>query len=160
MEEDFKNKFDLSKPRRDYYSKDCGLTICPECGSQLIADNCTVLIAAKSDTDEGEFISNLSGSHFCNSCPVVVLDSKKIEHAARLGLYGDSNLRFLVAGIVNLNAIPKDKRNIQIGTDENPMPLVKFLPNHYEKTSVKEKKTGRNEPCPCGSGKKYKNCCL
>lgn len=23
---------------------------------------------------------------------------------------------------------------------------------------VKEKKIGRNEPCPCGSGKKYKNC--
>lgn len=22
------------------------------------------------------------------------------------------------------------------------------------------KKVGRNEPCPCGSGKKYKNCCL
>jgi len=22
------------------------------------------------------------------------------------------------------------------------------------------KKTGRNDPCPCGSGKKYKNCCL
>ena len=21
-------------------------------------------------------------------------------------------------------------------------------------------KIGRNEPCPCGSGKKYKNCCL
>lgn len=21
-------------------------------------------------------------------------------------------------------------------------------------------KTGRNEPCPCGSGKKYKKCCL
>lgn len=23
----------------------------------------------------------------------------------------------------------------------------------------KEKKIGRNQPCPCGSGKKYKNCC-
>ncbi len=23
----------------------------------------------------------------------------------------------------------------------------------------KEKKAGRNDPCPCGSGKKYKNCC-
>ncbi len=23
-----------------------------------------------------------------------------------------------------------------------------------------EKKPGRNEPCPCGSGKKYKNCCM
>ena len=24
----------------------------------------------------------------------------------------------------------------------------------------KQKKVGRNDPCPCGSGKKYKNCCL
>ncbi len=23
----------------------------------------------------------------------------------------------------------------------------------------KKKKIGRNEPCPCGSGKKYKRCC-
>ncbi|MGM9539318.1 SEC-C metal-binding domain-containing protein, partial [Anaerovibrio sp.] len=22
------------------------------------------------------------------------------------------------------------------------------------------RKIGRNEPCPCGSGKKYKNCCI
>ena len=26
-------------------------------------------------------------------------------------------------------------------------------------TVVKEKKVGRNDPCPCGSGKKYKYCC-
>lgn len=26
-------------------------------------------------------------------------------------------------------------------------------------TIVKGKKTGRNDPCPCGSGKKYKKCC-
>ena len=26
-------------------------------------------------------------------------------------------------------------------------------------TIVKERKIGRNEPCPCGSGKKYKYCC-
>ena len=26
-------------------------------------------------------------------------------------------------------------------------------------TIVKEKKIGRNDPCPCGSGKKYKFCC-
>ena len=29
-----------------------------------------------------------------------------------------------------------------------------------QKTVVNtEKKVGRNDPCPCGSGKKYKNCC-
>ena len=27
------------------------------------------------------------------------------------------------------------------------------------KTVVKEPKIGRNDPCPCGSGKKYKKCC-
>ena len=26
-------------------------------------------------------------------------------------------------------------------------------------TIRKEKKIGRNDPCPCGSGKKYKKCC-
>ena len=26
------------------------------------------------------------------------------------------------------------------------------------RTVVKEKEPGRNDPCPCGSGKKYKNC--
>lgn len=25
---------------------------------------------------------------------------------------------------------------------------------------IKENKIGRNDKCPCGSGKKYKNCCL
>ena len=28
-----------------------------------------------------------------------------------------------------------------------------------QKTMLAEKKVGRNEPCPCGSGKKYKKCC-
>jgi preprotein translocase subunit SecA len=31
--------------------------------------------------------------------------------------------------------------------------------NVKRKPVVKEKKIGRNDPCPCGSGKKYKKCC-
>ena len=27
------------------------------------------------------------------------------------------------------------------------------------KSKTTEKKVGRNEPCPCGSGNKYKKCC-
>jgi len=30
---------------------------------------------------------------------------------------------------------------------------------HNKKTAKKSTKIGRNDPCPCGSGKKYKNCC-
>ena len=29
-----------------------------------------------------------------------------------------------------------------------------------ENTNINYSKVGRNDPCPCGSGKKYKNCCL
>ncbi|MFC1863490.1 SEC-C metal-binding domain-containing protein, partial [Thermodesulfobacteriota bacterium] len=33
--------------------------------------------------------------------------------------------------------------------------------NHYaSKQEVQYPKVGRNDPCPCGSGKKYKKCCL
>ncbi len=28
-----------------------------------------------------------------------------------------------------------------------------------QKTKVSGEKVGRNDPCPCGSGKKYKKCC-
>jgi hypothetical protein len=40
--------------------------------------------------------------------------------------------------------------------------LVEPLPDNEETSQqaiVKGKKIGRNEPCPCGSGKKYKKCC-
>ena len=38
---------------------------------------------------------------------------------------------------------------------------MKEIAKEYKKskTFIKGKKIGRNEPCPCGSGKKYKHCC-
>lgn len=161
MKEENIYKFDLSIPRRRYFSEDCGLFFCPECGAALVKGKCTVLIVAQSDTDEGEFMSNMTGSRFCNSCPVVVFDTDMIEQAAILGLKvrEDSNLRYLVAGILNLEAIPKNKRHLEIGIEDNPMPLVQFLPDLNKATAKSVEKIGRNELCPCGSGKKYKKCC-
>ena len=34
-----------------------------------------------------------------------------------------------------------------------------YLAQKKSRTIVKDKKIGRNDPCPCGSGKKYKHCC-
>ena len=34
-----------------------------------------------------------------------------------------------------------------------------YLDQKKSGTIVKGKKVGRNDPCPCGSGKKYKQCC-
>ena len=39
-------------------------------------------------------------------------------------------------------------------TERYKQPKHKFLGYHEPKPKI-----GRNEPCPCGSGKKYKKCC-
>ena len=62
------------------------------------------------------------------------------------------------------------KRMKADGVDLNsPRAMKKWVKEHEKElkqeqqgkveTIVKEKEPGRNEPCPCGSGKKYKKCC-
>ena len=45
----------------------------------------------------------------------------------------------------------------EAGADKAKGPTKKVEPN---KPFVAKEKVGRNDPCPCGSGKKYKKCCL
>ena len=33
------------------------------------------------------------------------------------------------------------------------------LPRRRKRQPIRRLKIGRNEPCPCGSGKKFKKCC-
>ncbi len=47
-------------------------------------------------------------------------------------------------------------RNINYGGREGKWKEKRAFPS----TSKKRSKVGRNAPCPCGSGKKYKKCCL
>jgi hypothetical protein len=39
------------------------------------------------------------------------------------------------------------------------MSIIDFTKNSYFTPQKNDSKTGRNARCPCGSGKKYKNCC-
>jgi preprotein translocase subunit SecA len=52
-------------------------------------------------------------------------------------------------------------RNIQKKKDKE-MAGLQFIggeTNTAKKPVISQKKAGRNDPCPCGSGKKYKKCC-
>ena len=55
--------------------------------------------------------------------------------------------------------------NAEIRQNTEREQVIKGTPNE-DKSKVKKQtpkrvqKVGRNDPCPCGSGKKYKNCCL
>ena len=50
---------------------------------------------------------------------------------------------------------------LNITIEEKPIPkqVAKPIDVVEQKTLRVEPKAGRNSPCPCGSGKKYKNCC-
>lgn len=159
MKEEFEHKVDITKPRRLYDNKVTGFSACPECGLPLIEYACSVAIIAKSDTDEAEFLCNLALSHFCNACPVVVYDSDILRQAISLGMYGVRNLSYNIEGIINLKAVPKEKMHLEFGTEENPIPLIPFLPDLNKRTIVAGKKISRNASCTCGSEKKYKRCC-
>jgi len=51
--------------------------------------------------------------------------------------------------------MPTDDPIIPKGSENAP--IIKAV-EFTKKQSTK--KIGRNDPCPCGSGKKYKKCCL
>ena len=51
------------------------------------------------------------------------------------------------------------QRPIEIKEEERQMFTNKDDSVAKEPVKNTEPKVGRNDPCPCGSGKKYKNCC-
>ena len=87
---------------------------------------------------------------------MVVLDEDKFDQMANIT--GQSE-QWTVAGIINLDAV--EDEYALLDTDENPIPLVEFLRARppIKQVQRESNKIGRNDPCPCGSGKKYKKCC-
>jgi preprotein translocase subunit SecA len=49
--------------------------------------------------------------------------------------------------------------HVGIAKAEPPKPPTPAPAGGKQKPKVGGKKIGRNDPCPCGSGKKYKHCC-
>ncbi len=46
------------------------------------------------------------------------------------------------------------------GIEEIDMEYIKPMKHHPTPTQRARRKVGRNDVCPCGSGKKFKKCCL
>ena len=58
------------------------------------------------------------------------------------------------------NAVLGTKIEVDDGTGTVKKPKAKAVISHEARGTVKKsEEIGRNSPCPCGSGKKYKNCC-
>ncbi len=147
------NYINTTIPRREYRKEREYVLTCPECKKATIKAKCTTLLIAASDDDEGEFITNAIPSYFCETCPVVVFDRDGIRDIANRGLRGDANVHtFGLLGFIDpleLDALESE--------DDIP-PIITFLPTRTNKRFTTKQKVGKNAPCPCGSGKKYKRC--
>lgn len=75
--------------------------------------------------------------------PIVVRVQNE-QRASEIAAICDKNHWIFIAGIEPDK--PEDVRDLEIALNP-PAPV------HAEA------KTGRNDPCPCGSGKKFKKCC-
>ena len=75
----------------------------------------------------------------------------------------DSMIADIRAGTVRdvLSYFPVPKREIKIVRKQVAQPLIEGFEGGKPKPVRKSaaEKVGRNDPCPCGSGKKYKQCC-
>lgn len=49
---------------------------------------------------------------------------------------------------------------IEPNQPEEVTDLRRLIEKHSQRTAPASPSVGRNAPCPCGSGKKYKACCL
>ena len=64
----------------------------------------------------------------------------------------------ILKDILNPDEVPDNAKLITLSTCVDGG--KKISTPEYSQTVVNEgPKVGRNDPCPCGSGKKYKNCC-
>jgi hypothetical protein len=98
---------------------------CPRCGNPLVQKYQTYLVLLKHGSEIDPFISGTNGGYFCASCPTIVLDREKFEEIIHLS-FEKNKLRYMVTGLIDMEAVPPEKRHRVHGEDDNPLPLVEF----------------------------------
>jgi hypothetical protein len=115
----------------------------------------------RDDPDCGRAYSGWAGCYSFNS------GEPQYERAEAILLdgYARSGLRdseCVIEGLVNIYEDMGDADKVgkfkKIYSELYPSTAVSK--GHHKPTPVRAEKVGRNDPCPCGSGKKYKKCCL
>jgi hypothetical protein len=138
-------KFDPAIRRRMYWAHNLKTpSICPECNEILTREAHAYAIAVLENGQTNAFASSNDGGRFCSTCPVVVLDNEVFN---KITEESPDITQYQVVGIIDIE-----------NTTDRDISIANFL---TDKVSVKpNEKVGRNDPCPCKSGKKYKKCCM
>jgi hypothetical protein len=119
---------DIHVPRRRVYHEGQP-SCCPRCGGPVQKSYQTYLVVTNrgSRNTDSFMMGGDDIGWFCAQCPTVVIDSEKVSQMLACQLsHWDVGSEFAVAGIVDLEAVPHDKRNVPMGEDDNPIPLIEF----------------------------------
>ena len=91
------------------------------------------------------------------------VDEVIVSETVRTSLFMElrENIKYeIVRLLFTIQLVEEEEQNRQMQQlKENMKDENEHVLNAPSMTSSKEKKIARNEPCPCGSGKKYKQCC-
>ncbi len=149
------NKGDLQRLWQDYFQKE------KEIYAQLLADPDTEVKGTVEELAEKYGITLMYMTGFLdgiNDSLKVANDIEAMEKDTEVSLGFDKEKLFrnmVDAKADWLYGLPEWD---DIYSKEEQEELIKDQKKSH--TFVREgRKVGRNEPCPCGSGKKYKNCC-
>jgi hypothetical protein len=122
-------ELDIKQPRECIYKSfkdDPGP--CPRCGSTLRKEYQSYLIATRRGRQSTDsFITGTDFGWLCPACPTLVINPEDVSERLGVGASRwDVGTEFVVLGIVDLDAVPPDKRSRPLGEDDNPVPLVRF----------------------------------
>lgn len=128
---------------------------------KILADNTTVLTGKLSDLAQNYEMDTTTFSGFLdgiNTSLTKELDLNSLNEETQLDIQIDyEKLYFNMLG-ANAEWLYELKEWDPIFTQEKRSDIKKAY--NKSRIVVNETKIGRNDPCPCGSGKKYKQCCL
>jgi hypothetical protein len=122
---------------------------------RLVPDALAVLGEAPTDPERGEIRELLVAFSYLSGLDLPERDAweRHVDaHDDRMSRFGDPAASPLVNLLPSL--FDSDDEDIDLGSpaeDDEPAADV---------PEARGARVGRNEPCPCGSGKKYKRCCL
>jgi len=101
---------------------------------------------------------------YCRECPVLFACRGECpKNRVIMTPNGEPGLNYLCEGYRRFFAHihrPMEFMVQELKADGAPSRVMKFMKTHDASEKRGAQKPGRNEPCPCGSGKKYKHCCI
>ncbi|MFH0825523.1 MAG: hypothetical protein V2B18_22440 [Pseudomonadota bacterium] len=121
-------RIDAAIPKRMYWSDRVeGSSRCPKCRSKLEHHFQVYAMAVRDEYDVYSYVVGNTAGYFCLECPTVVLDREEFTDFAVTTVGSNPRAQFAVLGIVNLDAVPEEKKSEPFDEDDNPLPLVKFI---------------------------------